>query len=388
MLILLGAVGATSLVGGFASLIEATVVAAHPAPGVSASARFQPRAITFVSRRLGWAVGDVFCGHARMCLAFRQTKDAGRSWSRAIPAALVGATANRPGKFQRVFTDTPLGLKFAGAHDGWPWGDIGVWSTHNGGRSWQRSTPAEFSARREGRVLDVASAGGKVYVLGWSRFRGVSLEVSAVHADHWHLVRTPRLGLPAGGGPLEGAVVLQGSSGWVVEGNDRGITASARLDRSGHWISWTHPCGQVGNSYTVPVLTGPRDLDVIYAMGGFAYPLSSNAPTGATLGSSWLYSSHDGGRTFDPVAELTNEPGRIGELFAPASGVLLLAQDGGSLVESLDGGTNWATVYRGDVRTLAFASSEEWVAVIETPTRATAAVRTGDGGLDWAPVVF
>ena len=63
---------------------------------------------------------------------------------------------------------------------------------------------------------------------------------------------TPDLFLPAGGGELVGSFVLQGGSGWLVEGNDRGITGSAELQGMDRWTNWAPPCQSVGNSLTVP----------------------------------------------------------------------------------------------------------------------------------------
>jgi photosystem II stability/assembly factor-like uncharacterized protein len=382
------AVLAVALLSGSASP-TAAALAPRTAHAARAASRFQPLAITFASGQVGWAAGTVSCGHGRRCLALRETTDAGRSWTdRAIPAALSAAVSNGGGEVQGVFTDTPLSLNFSGPRNGWLSGSIGLWSTRDGGRSWRRGTPPDFSAPREASVLGVASTAGLVYVLGWSRARGVKLEVSRIGAGRWRSVWTPaHSGLPAGGGPLEGAIVLQGDSGWVVEGNDRGMTASARLEKGGRWIRWMHPCGAVGDSYVVPVPVGPRGLDVTCVMGGFAYPLSSKAPPGATIDSSWLYSSHDGGTTFSPVSEISRG-GPLGELFAPAPGVLLLAQYGGGLMENIDGGPEWPVIYPSYVRTLAFATPERWLGITEAPGRGTSAISTEDGGHEWTSVNF
>jgi hypothetical protein len=376
----------------FAGTLSRTAVAA-PAfgglPGNSAAAPgFQPLSLTFASQRVGWVVGTVVCGHGRRCLALRETKDAGLSWAaRAIPPAMAVAITHAP----VGLAYPPLGVQFADSQDGWLYADGGLWSTHDGGHSWQRHTPPNLAAPNEDTILDVASAAGKVYLLGWAGAKGVIVDSSPAKTDRWHPARTPHLGLPAGGGLLVGALVLQGSAGWLVEGNDRGISGSARLDRKGHWLRWTPPCAALGNSFTVPTLVGPQSLDAVCVMGGFASPLPNTAPPGATLGSSWLYSSNDGGATFRPVTQLGLLGTSFGDLVSPAPGVLLVTQSGAhgdDLLQSLDGGTDFAVVYRGVVGALAFATPTHGLAIIEKPSHATAAIKTTDGGRHWTAVRF
>jgi hypothetical protein len=290
-----------------------------------------------------------------------------------------------------LFTYPPLDLDFADTHDGWLSANGELWSTHDGGHSWHRHVPPGLAASGEANILDLASAGGKAYLLGFSGARGVIVDSSPTRTDRWHRARAPHLGLPAGGGLLVGALVLQGSAGWLVEGNDRGITGSARLDRTGHWVSWTPPCAALGNSLTVPAVVAPQSLDVACVMGGFASPLPSSAPPGATLGSTWLYSSSDGGASFGPVTQLGLLGTSFDDLVSPAPGALLVTRSGtqgDSLLESLDGGKDWAVVYSGVVGALAFATPSQGIAIIETHTHGTAAIRTTNGGGRWTPVRF
>jgi hypothetical protein len=384
------AVAATML---FASGAARTEVAAPAFAGPSGDSAkvpgFQPLALTFASHRVGWAVGTVVCGHTQ-CLALRETKDAGGSWTvRAIPPAL--ATAKSPEGPSGLFAYPGLGVHFADRQDGWLYVDGELWATHDGGHSWHLRTPRDLVAHGEDTILDVTSAVGRVYLLVWAPTKGVTVDSSLTKTDRWHPMRTPHLGLPAGGSQLEGALVLKGANGWLVEGNDRGISGSARVDRKGQWVSWTPPCAALGNSFTVPALVGPHSMDVICVMGGFASPLPTTAPPGATLGSSWLYSSNDDGTTFRPVSQLGPLGASFDDLVSPARGVLLTTQSGThgeDLLESLDNGMDWAVVYRGVVGALAFATPTQGLALIETPSHRTAAIRTIDGGRHWASVHF
>ena len=88
-------------------------------------------------------------------------------------------------------------------------------------------------------------------------------------------------------------------------------TAAPAWAADGHWLPWKPPCASVGDGYAVPAASSTLDLVAVCVMGGFADPLSPSAPHGATLGSAWLYVSHDGGARFTAGREL----GRRGDSF-------------------------------------------------------------------------
>ncbi len=281
------------------------------AGSASARAPFSPQSVTFVSPDTGWVLGTAPCASEGRCLSLRETTDAGRSWStRPLPAALVAAADRKVGGDRAaLYPGAGLSVRFADAKDGWIEGGLAVpvrqgglasvsvvatlWSTHDGGRTWREQ--ALRGLHRQGAILDLEAAAGTVYRIEINDRNAVTVESSPVTADRWLVDHTPRLGLPAGGGELSGAIVLQGTSGWLVEGNDRGTTGSARLDGNGRWVAWTPPCASVGGSLAVPAASTPRELVATCVMGGFASPLTKAAPRGATVGSSWLYVSHDGG---------------------------------------------------------------------------------------------
>ena len=112
-----------------------------------------------------------------------------------------------------------------------------LWSTHNGGASWHR-VPLTGLANDD-PILDLETARGTVYLMaiGKTQLR-VVVESSPVGQDAWRLDQAPDLFLPAGGSQPVGSIVLQGGKGWLVEGNDRGITGQRRAP--GH-----QPLGQV-----------------------------------------------------------------------------------------------------------------------------------------------
>jgi len=379
-----------------AGAINSSALHMHP-QSASVAPRFQPRSVTFPTSRIGWVLGTVRCGHDRRCLALRETKDAGRSWAvRPFPPSLAAAIRRAPGGVQaQLDGEGSLSIHFADARDGWIYGALGahplLWSTHDGGRTWSRRSLHVARAGGEGPILALASAAGTARLMMSAIPNGVRVESSPVGVDRWKISATPHLGLPAGGAQLSGAIVLEGRAGWLVEGNDRGTTGSARLNGRGQWVRWTSPCAQVGNSLAVPAASDPQNLVAVCVMGGFAYPLSPAAPPGATLDSSWLYRSTDGGESFHAGPELGGRRTSFEILVSPSPGVLLVTRSGAhgqDLGESVDGGAHWTVVYRGAVRSISFATSTQGFGLVESPSGTMFMIATADGGHHWMRVSF
>jgi len=267
-----------------------------------------------------------------------------------------------------------------------------LWSTHDAGLTWQKQPLPGLSA--EGPIFDLEAAAGRAYFMAQTTNGGATVESSPVTGDNWRRVLS--LGTPAGGAQPSGAFVLKGSSGWLVEGNDRGTAGSARLDGQGQWRAWSPPCGPVGNSFAIPAASTSSNLIVVCVMGGFAYPLSPSAPRGAVLGSSWLYFSSDGGKTFRAGPELGPRQDVFGDvLAAPAPGIILISRSyfgQGDLNEqalraSFDGGHHWTVVYRGQLSFLGFTSATQGVGIVQS-SGTTRMIMTFDGGHHWRPIAF
>jgi hypothetical protein len=339
-----------------------------------------------------------------MCLALRETTDAGRSWSSVpLPGSLVAAADhNVDGAPADLWEGSEFGLnvRFADPTDGWIYGGLTVpgavgpalWSTHDGGLSWRQQPTGALTWS----IFDLEAAAGRAYLMaekkGWA---GVTVESSPVARDDWHAVLA--LGNNAGGAEPSGTIVLQGPNGWLVEGNDRGTAGSARLAGNGQWVAWTPPCASVGNSFAAPAASGASGLVAVCVMGGFASGLSKAAPRGAALQSSWLYFSENGGATFEAGPELGLQGYSFGDVLAsPSPGVVLLSRayfgNGDAadqdLRASFDGGHHWTVVYRGVLSYLGFTSPEQGVGIVQSSKRTTAMIMTFDGGHHWRPVAF
>ena len=355
--------------------------------------RFNALSISFDSPSDGWALGIAPCARETGCLALRETLDHGRVWSsQPLPAALI-AQSNRNSSGSAVERDGDLHLYFANPDDGWIYGlereRPVFFSTHDGGREWrQLSTSLEGSY---GVIFDVASLRGTAYLVAQSKsYRGV-LESSPIGRDDWGLARAPSLELPAGGATDGGSLVFKGASGWVVVGNDRGVSGSAELTPSGQWVTWSPPCAPVGDSYVVPVAITPRVLVVTCQMGGFASPLSKSAPPGATLQSNWLYTSRNGGRTFHYGPQLSRLLENI--LAAPtathlfADRIINSVTDYQQFVRSVDGGHHWTIIRREWALSVAFQNNSQGVALLQGGHDVNTMIMTSDGGGHWGAVV-
>lgn len=373
---------------------------------------FEPASVTFVSLAQGWALGRARCGVHR-CLALRATVDGGRSWSaRPLPAALVAAADRRFSGAAAPYAVATLNVRFADPRNGWIYGEVLVahhpgggqpsytqratlWSTHDGGRRWHAVALGGLGIQDE--LFDLEAARATAWLMVSTRQPGVALRSTPVGADRWRAVRTPRLDDPAGGGPQTGDIVLADGAGWLVEGNDRGTIGSARLV-GGRWVRWTPPCAPVGNSFAVPAAADARHLAAVCVMGGFAQGLTPSAPHGATLGSSWLYTSADGGASFRAGPALArrdagNPAALGGPIASPVPGTVVLGHGDlssgrQSMVATFDGGRHWRTVATGTPLFIGFTSPSQGVAIVHSAAGVDELLMTRDGGRTWTAVAF
>src|ERR1019366_2261037 len=143
----------------------------------------------------------------------------------------------------------------------------------------------------------------------------------------------------------------QGTRGWLMVGNDRGVTGSARLTNTGRWVAWNSPCSNVGGSDVVPVVTSASTIVDICTIGGLGSYAPRGTPAYLKLNSNWFYTSHNEGVNFSPTMLVTLKkssewlelapglpaspaPGAIlvgvGDFVAPkTSGHLYLTRNGG-----------------------------------------------------------
>lgn len=244
-------------------------------------------------------------------------------------------------------------------------------------------------------LYDLEAADGTAYLLLANAQAQANVYRTPVAHDDWTRASTPFLPGPAGGAEPSGAIVLAGSTGWLVEGNDRGTDGSARLV-GGHWVAWTPPCAAVGHSFAIPAASSPSELVAMCVMGGFAYPLSPAAPRGAKLGSTWLYLSTDGGQTFHAGPQVAaagaGNAGWGGPLASPTPATIVTSgrtpAGRNDLVATFDGGVHWTAESPGAPLYVGFTSPTQGVAIVQAPSNALSLLMTFDGGHSWSTVSF
>ena len=276
-------------------------------------ASFEPVSVSFSSAKQGWVLGTLSCAKDRRCLAMLETVNAGQSWFNAhLPAPLVNVinhwdndTSISQGSLRE--SKRRLGLWTRTRHHPPGRPDVSgfktvLWATHDGGTRWARQmSPGD---KQQGTIYDLEASRTMVYVLAPTKSDSAEVESSPVGENEWEEANHVALNGPAGGAQPSGSMVLEGSTGWLIFGNDRGTTGSAQLSSHDTWVAWRSPCAGVGHGYAVPAAANARDLVAVCGMGGFAYPMPTSAPRGATIGSSWLYFSTNGGASFTACGEI------------------------------------------------------------------------------------
>ncbi len=403
---------ARSAVLSLAVLVAAVVLPAAgslPSGATSKVAPFEPISVSFSSPEQGWVVGTLACVHERRCLTMLKTVNAGTSWLKAqLPAPLVKV-------IDKYYDNDTSGInvRFANPEDGWIYGAEPatfhqgdqsysgmkpvLWATHDGGALWVAQRLPGMDT--QGSVYDVETTKTTVFVLAPTRKGPAEVESSPVGKNQWRKANHVALNGPAGGAQPSGSIVLAGNAGWLVFGNDRGAIGTAQLSKRGVWVAWRSPCAGLGHGYAVPAAANARDLVAVCGMGGFAYPMPASAPHGATIGSSWLYFSTNGGASFKaggeirPVKENMSFGQFPGVLASPRPGVVLLSRYVGNseqLVATYDQGAQWKVVYSGWVGSLDFVDSNEGIGLVRAGNGAqtTSMIMTFDGGRHWRAITL
>jgi photosystem II stability/assembly factor-like uncharacterized protein len=363
--------------------------------------------MSFPTLQQGYVLSLYDCT-AKTCASLRSTHDAGSSWG-AVPLPEELERSLKLASWGTYGTDgATVAVHFADATNGWIYGTIPapvtptstspnwvsrLWSTHDGGVTWSqvRLDPLSLTSG----VIQMATHGEWTYLFGASFDKGRAyLLATRSNSDQWKSKSNARLGIPAGGSQLEGAFTFEGSSGWFVAGNDRGLTASARLMGNGSWGAWNGPSFEHFGASMTPI--APVTSRILLAEGqssGFVYPPASSVPPGWNNGASWLFISCDAGATFKPLRQLSSSYQATystvpGVPAVPEPGTILLQRISKSafqLICSTNWGRTWRVVLDHPVSQVVFTSRTTGFAIVQVGSSETAfsLFRTIDSGNNW-----
>jgi len=364
--------------------------------------------LSFPNPQQGYVLSLYDCA-AKTCAALRSTGDAGSSWSVVpIPSQLSRRLLLESwGAYGTTYAN--LTVHFADEKNGWIYGTVPapvtpanpnwvnrLWSTHDGGKTWQQVRLDPLSLT--GGVVQMATHGAWTYLFGGSTTGNAYLLGTRSNVDQWSRKSSARMGEPAGGTQLVGTFTFAGDNGWFVAGNDRGFTANVRLLANGSWSAWNGPSFErFGSSFTPIGAVTNRVLLAEGQSAGFVYPPASTVPSGWNNGASWLFISYDAGATFKPFRKLSSSfkgsyystvPG-LPEV--PVPGTILLQQAWKTryhLVRSTNWGRTWRVVLDHPVSQVIFTSRTTGFAIVEEGSSQTtfSLFRTVDAGSHWNKV--
>jgi photosystem II stability/assembly factor-like uncharacterized protein len=306
--------------------------------GAAVAARFQPTSITFVSSRLGAAIGQGKpagqCSSTPTCTSLAGTDDYGKTWF-GVSAPATGFPDGDAGVSQVRFLNQDQGFAFGPA----------LWATQDGGASW-----SEIGLPSGIRVTDLETVDGQVLAV-WAQCQGDGIDfaadcsrftletadaAAAVEPSAWRAVpgatalrsgasaSSAMLTLAAGetAGASSGTVFLLAPDGRLLAG---GLTGQ-RLTTDGQVPADCLPGPPQPGAGT------PSEALLTYQSGRI-YLLCSGGTRPV------LYVSADRGRSW-PRQPAVPRHGTPTSLAADANGLVVIATTEG-LVESADNGQTW-----------------------------------------------
>jgi YVTN family beta-propeller protein len=349
-------------------------------------AGFEPASASFVSPAAGFALGGVGCQPQRACAArLVATTDGGSRW-RFVPGPdvrLFDNAADLATQASRVSS-----VVFASRREGWLYGP-GLWSTRDGGAHWRRISLGGAmmpGGGGGGGVVSMAVSAETAYaVVSTDSFSGSLDELfsSPVGRNAW---------TRADGVTAEQAAVLavSGRAVWFANGGgggDAGVTHLWRTTDGVHWRQSTFRCPGPGYGLQAIAAASASHVVLLCAGDGAAGSMGKEVLESANGGLS-LRLTGQAPRGGDPSG-LAVPPGR-------PSVITLAAESGASfLYRSHNGGKTWTGITIPDssggllLNSLSYISrTVGWIVVGGPGSGASRLLRTTDAGRAWYQIVF
>jgi len=327
--------------------------AASPSPPAESFPGFQPRAVSAVSESEFWVLG---CPAGSQQAQVLHTTDAGKHF------ASTGAISSDA----RACGDTPAqtvgAIRFADPANGWVFGP-GLWSTHDGGRTW-----AAVALAGKSDSVSLEPAAGEAYALvrqsPGAKPSAVQLFRTPAKSDAWAPATLPAaVEQPA-------ALGVHGKTVWVMTGGQAPALFVSH-DQGGSWTRDGNPCSADLGGSLAPA--SDTTLWAFCATGMMGQPIVST----------------DGGRTF---AAQPSVPRFVNSavLGAVSAAKVFVASAASPLMRSADGGATYEPAIQqpanGAFTWVGFTDANVGYAVESGVNQRL--WRTSDGGQTWSPVSF
>ena len=288
--------------------------------------------LTFANQDDGWALGSADClSGTGTCTAILRTLD-GTTWT-----PMAGAAFNVPGVTGGCATKCVTHIRFANDGVGYAYGPDALFSTGNGGVSWEQEA---------GLGADALESINDNVVLVRALGTGKQLfERTDVGSSTWTSIPIPGGSFPAATGVSLSRTGATSVLALTRADPTKGSVAAATLyrstdDQASKWTSAKDPC-PAGGRGSVDVSAAAT----IAPDGAVVVDCASATTAGAVLGGRTITSTNDG-TTFRAPAQ----GGKLGpaELLAASSAkvqfVVAASGKGDQLYRSADGGNSWSAV--------------------------------------------
>src|SRR5215831_1463154 len=366
-----------------------------PGPAVTSTGRVAgappPLSVTFVGVDTGWVMGQKLparrCDRpaAPACISLRRTDTSGSAWRTVHPPPAHGPNGATGVSQTRFLTRS----------NGWAFGPQ-LWATHNAGRTWtliptggRRVTALEARGQRVFSVWARCTGTGPSFAAHCSDFAVYS---SRPGSDNWAPVPGASAGSGTGGTGQAGAgeagtgaaasLMLTGTTAYLL--SPQGFLVSGPLTGA----AWQPVTGTAGPAPT-PCRPGPaqpdgQPLGALLASVPAGLALLCTGPSAGGRPAMTIYTSADGGRTWQPTGQAP-AAGIATALSGSPSGGLVLATSMGIEV-SPDGGATWSpgggSTLTGGFAYVGMTTSTQGVAV-PAGSASRAVWFTYDGGSTW-----